>query len=208
MTVPLLLALALSFDGLFAGIAYGLRRMTIPIESMAIVAGCTFAGITGSMLLGSLVGDIVSERSTQLLAAIVLGLIGLWQLVQGWLEYVRQELKDGTKTTFRLQVQDLGFVIQVLREPTLADRDLSGRLEAREALLLGIALGLDAFGAGFAAALLAIPAVVLVPLVTLGQPGLTWLGLYIGRRFGGSLHRGKGLLLPGAVLCLLALLQL
>ena len=45
-------------------------------------------------------------------------------------------------------------MIQILRKPTVADFDKSGTISAGEALLLGIALSVDSFGAGIGASLL------------------------------------------------------
>ncbi|NLN29586.1 MAG: sporulation membrane protein YtaF, partial [Firmicutes bacterium] len=70
------------------------------------------------------------------------------------------------------------------------------------------ALGLDAFGAGLAAALLQLSAAALVPAVAGAQVVGTVAGLYLGRRYGERVAGGRGLLLPGALLCLLALFQL
>ncbi|WP_081833596.1 manganese efflux pump [Geomicrobium sp. JCM 19055] len=46
------------------------------------------------------------------------------------------------------------MVIQILKKPTAADVDNSGTISVKEAVLLGVALSLDAFGAGFGASML------------------------------------------------------
>lgn len=208
MVLPMLLALALSVDGLFAGVAYGVRGISVPKRSLIVIALCTVVCISSSMLLGGAARELVSERAMQRLGACILAAIGLWQLFQGALEYLRQQTTKGPRHLIRLRVRDLGFVVQILREPALADADASGRIDPREAVLLGMALGLDAFGAGLAAALLQISAVVLVPAVAAAQVLGTLAGLYLGRRFGRRIAQGRGLLLPGTILCLLALFQL
>lgn len=208
MVLPVLLALVLSVDGLFAGAAYGMRGISVPKRSMVIIALCTVVSIGSAMFLGGLARELVSERAMQRLGAYILAAIGLWQLFQGGLEYLRQQATGEPKGLFKLRVQDIGFVVQILREPTLADTDASGRIDPKEAVLLGMALGLDAFGAGLAAALLELSAVVLVPAVAAAQVLGTLTGLYLGKRFGRRIARGRGLLLPGALLCLLALFQL
>lgn len=208
MTLPLIFALALSLDGLFAGVAYGVRGIHIPKRSMAIIACCTMVGMSISMILGDLARDLISERTIQLLGACILGSIGLWQMFQGWVEYLRQSASEEPRGVVRLRVRDLGIVVQILREPVLADKDASGRIDPKEAILLGTALGMDSFGAGFAAALLNLGGLMIVPAVALGQVLFTATGLQLGRRFGKRLARGKGLLLPGAILCLLAIFQL
>src|SRR5690625_4276062 len=138
MTLLVLLALALSLDGLFAGIAYGIRRINIPLHSLVIIACCTAIGLSASMMLGDFAGDAISERMTRLIGVVVLGGIGVWQLFQGWIEYVRQKINE-RQDILKMQVKDLRFVLRVLREPILADTDRSGYIDIREALLLGLA---------------------------------------------------------------------
>lgn len=208
MTLPMLFAVALSMDGLFAGVAYGVRGIHIPKRSMGIIALCTMFCMGGSMLLGTMARELISERTIQLLGAGILASLGVWQMFQGWLEYMRRRATHEPRGVLRLRIQDVGIVVQILREPALADTDASGRIDPKEALLLGIALGLDSFGAGFAAALLHLGGLVLVPIVAVAQVVCTATGLHLGRTYGSRLAQGKGLLLPGAILCLLALFQL
>ena len=58
------------------------------------------------------------------------------------------------KTLVKIEIKSIGLVINVLKKPTAADLDNSGSITGIEAFILGIALSLDAFGAGFGAALL------------------------------------------------------
>lgn len=208
MALPIVFALALSFDGLFVGIAYGMRRITIPRHSLVIIAGCTMVGMSISMLLGHFFGDLISERMTQILGAVILSCIGLWHLFNGWLDYMRAQMTSNRHTLWRMHVDDIHIVVRILRKPTLADTDRSGTIEAKEAFVLGAALGMDAFAAGFAASLLSFNALLLIPLVTLGQPLLTLTGIQLGKRYGNRYARGKGLFLPGVLLCVLAIMQL
>lgn len=209
MGLPVLITLALSLDGFFVGAAYGLRRIQIPVRSLCIVALCTGVGMAVSMLLGDLAGEVISERTTQLIGAIVLGVLGLWQLVQGWIEYAANGCAHKEEPVlFRVQVKALGVVIQLLREPTRADADRSGVIDPKEALVLGMALGMDALAAGFGAAMLDFGGPFLILLVTLGLLLLTWLGLRVGRRYGHHFTGSKALFVPGALLLLVALIQL
>lgn len=208
MALPILLALALSVDGLVAGAAYGMRGISVPKRSLAVIALCTALCLGGAMLAGGVVRELVSEGAMRRLGACILGAIGFWQLLHGSLEYLRQQATGKPRGVFKVRVRDLGIVVQILREPVLADTDSSGRIDPKEAFLLGTALGLDAFGAGLAAALLQLSAAALVPAVAGAQVVGTVAGLYLGRRYGERVAGGRGLLLPGALLCLLALFQL
>ena len=65
-------------------------------------------------------------------------------MLLGWLENRRQALrKKGAhpQVLARQRLRSLGIAVQVLQEPAYADRDHSGIIEPKEALLLGVALG-------------------------------------------------------------------
>ena len=49
---------------------------------------------------------------------------------------------------YRFEIRAFGFVVQILKTPTLADFDRSGRITGMEAFVLGVALSLDSLGAG------------------------------------------------------------
>ena len=75
----------------------------------------------------------------------------------GIISIFRSERKEEPKQeekVRKLEIASLGLVIQILRKPTVADFDKSGTISAGEALLLGIALSVDSFGAGIGASLL------------------------------------------------------
>ena len=75
----------------------------------------------------------------------------------GIISIFRSERKEEPKQeekVWKLEIASLGLVIQILRKPTVADFDKSGTISAGEALLLGIALSVDSFGAGIGASLL------------------------------------------------------
>ncbi|ADO55742.1 MntP/YtaF family protein [Paenibacillus polymyxa] len=64
------------------------------------------------------------------------------------------ELQQEERTLFSLEFRKWGLVIRILRSPSAADMDRSGSISATEAVWLGIALSVDAFGAGLGAAML------------------------------------------------------
>lgn len=65
------------------------------------------------------------------------------------------------KTLLNLEVRSLGIVIHILRKPMSADIDKSGVINGIEAVLLGFALSIDAFGAGIGAAILGFSPIVM-----------------------------------------------
>src|SRR5690606_4145508 len=71
-------------------------------------------------------------------------------------------------------------VKKVLRSPHEADLDQSGTISKHEAILLGMALALDAFGAGIAASLLDYSAFITALFVAMMSGIFLMIGLKLG----------------------------
>ena len=181
-----ILAIAVSLDSFGVGITYGLRKITIPFLSIIIISCFSGAVIGVSMQAGTWLTAYLSPQLANDVGATILVLIGLWALYQYFqslkgqrseqshnedkhneLENDRSEHNvmnvvslQTTATVFRVELKRLGLVIQILRTPQTADFDSSGTISSSEAIMLGIALSLDALGAGIGAALLGLHPVV------------------------------------------------
>lgn len=134
------------------------------------------------MQAGSWMSTYLSPHAASAFGATILVLIGFWALFQYYQNLKRQRVEEAqvkiksnglnneriegsslntvelhaTSTVFRVELKRLGVVIQILRTPQTADFDASGIISSPEAIMLGIALSLDAFGAGIGAALLGV----------------------------------------------------
>jgi len=215
MGVALLMAVALSLDGFGVGLAYGLRRIRIPISSLIVIALCTVFAMGISMLFGSWVALWLRFIPARLLGATILLTLGFFQLAKAiWTR--NQEIfpqavpamavavqKPVLEPVFRFQLSFLGLVIQVLKTPHIADVDGSGGISLRESLLLGSALAMDAFASGIGAAMAG------MTLSVIGIVALTQIMmLYLGQQMVGKIPENwtaKAEYLPGVVLILVGL---
>lgn len=166
----LVLAFAVSLDGFGVGVMYGLRRIRIPLGPLAVISLWSGGVIFASMLIGKWMAAFLSPLAAKKIGALILIGIGIWALVQ----ILRQRGEDheaakektdvavpgigeiaaqGERSIFTWELRRFGLVIQILRTPTVADVDRSGNISVSEAMLLGLALSLDSFGAGIGAAL-------------------------------------------------------
>lgn len=203
MGAPLVLALALSFDGFLVGLTYGLRGVRLPWRSLLILAGCTGAAMSLAIFGGLLAIAWVPERAAHLLGAAILIALGLWRLLEAWVHG-----RAGGGSLLRFRIPGLGVIVEVLQDPLRADRDLSGAIDPREAVVLGLVLALDAGAAGLAAAYLVSEKLLLVLCVTAGLPLLTLVGVNLGRMRLAQALRRRGPLLPAMALIVWGLLQL
>jgi len=214
MGVAMLMAVALSLDGFGVGLAYGLRRIRIPISSLIAIALCTVFAMGISMLFGSWVTLWLRVIPARLLGATILLTLGFFQLARAIRNRQREILplavpamavviqKPMLEPVFRFQLSFFGLVIQVLKTPDIADVDGSGGISLRESLLLGSALAMDAFASGIGAAMAG------MTLSVIGIVALTQiLMLRLGQQMAGKIpeYWTAKAELPGVVLILVGL---
>jgi putative sporulation protein YtaF len=215
MGLAILMAVALSLDGFGVGLAYGLRRIRIPVSSLIVIAMCTVFAMGVSMLFGSLIKLWLTFVPARLLGSLILLALGLFQLCRALLNRNQETLPEAvpalaviqeksiSEPEFRFQLEFLGFVIQVLKTPQIADVDGSGGISLKESFLLGSALAMDAFASGIGAAMAGMTLSV-IGLVALTQ--IIMLGL--GQQMAGKIPENwtsKAEYLPGTVLILIGL---
>ncbi|MBU5350663.1 MntP/YtaF family protein [Paenibacillus barcinonensis] len=112
------------------------------------------------------------------------------------------------RMVFTLELRKLGVVIQILRSPSKADMDNSGSISTQEAMLLGIALSLDAFGAGLGAALLGFPTLWTALVIAVFSGALLSLGMKVGLRFAAQRWMQKLAILPALLLMIMGVIKL
>lgn len=215
MGVALLMAVALSLDGFGVGLAYGLRRIRIPMSSLIVIALCTVVAMGISMLFGSWVTLWFKFIPARLLGASILLALGIFQLSRAIWNRKRETFpqavpvmavalqKPVLEPIFRFQFRFLGLVIQVLKTPDIADVDGSGGISLRESLLLGSALAMDAFAGGIGAAMAGMTLSV-IAIVALTQI----IMLRLGQQMAGKIPENwttKAEYLPGTVLIIVGL---
>ncbi|MCL6602799.1 MAG: sporulation membrane protein YtaF [Paenibacillus sp.] len=215
----LLLAFALSLDGFGVGITYGLRKMKIPLLSILIISLCSGVVICVSMQVGVLLARVVSPHVASVVGAVILVLMGGWSLVQ-MLMQKEQDHEDmdtlplklleplDKPAVFSLELRHLGIVIQILRTPSSADMDDSGSISSAEAMVLGIALSLDAFGAGLGAALLGFHPVWTSLFIAMFSGTFLVIGMKTGLRFAGSYWMKRAAVLPALMLIFMGIMKL
>ncbi len=199
-----LLGIAVSFDGFGVGFAFGLRKLRIPLLSLLIVCGFSAASVFASMQAGNAVSRLLRPAVASGIGGIILILVGAW--------LIRQALQDKTappeKTAGEVNKCGLPALSVVLREPSLADGDNSGSISAREAILLGVTLALDALGAGFGAAMIGLSPAAAALAVAAGKFMFVSAGLFLGKRYAEDSGEKRTAVLSGMVLLILGLVHL
>ncbi|UKS24201.1 MntP/YtaF family protein [Paenibacillus sp. HWE-109] len=234
----LILAFAVSLDGFGVGVMYGLRKIRIPLLSIGIISLWSGIIIYSSMQIGVLMSSFMSPIVAQRIGAFILIGIGVWALAQtrqksqeessklteqasvsgvqadsamrtlGANELASYDTLQRTKEILNIELKRFGLVIQILRTPSIADVDKSGNISASEATLLGLALSLDAFGAGIGAALIGFVPLLTASVISIASGSFIALGLRIGFRYAEMKWMKKLSILPGCVLIVMGLLKM
>ncbi|OPH54667.1 sporulation membrane protein YtaF [Paenibacillus ferrarius] len=123
-------------------------------------------------------------------------------------ELIALDTLQRTKEILNIELKRFGLVIQILRTPSIADVDKSGNISASEATLLGLALSLDAFGAGIGAALIGFVPLMTASVISISSGSFIALGLRVGFRYAEMNWMKKLSILPGCVLILMGLLKM
>ena len=201
----ILLAFAVSLDSFSVGFTYGLRKMQIPFKSILVIACCSAITLLAAMGVGNSIATFLSPAIADKIGGLVLVLIGGWVLYQFFRPSSQSNVRPEEKTLVNFEIKSLGLVIHILRRPMAADFDKSGTITGIEAFLLGLALSLDAFGAGIGAALLGYSPWMMAILVALMSSVFVWSGMMCGRVFSEIRWIKKCSFLPGLVLILIGI---
>ncbi|WP_096153021.1 MULTISPECIES: sporulation membrane protein YtaF [Bacillus] len=205
----LLLAFAVSLDSFSVGLTYGLRKMRMPLKSLAIIATCSAMALLLAMFVGTLITNFLSPKVAETIGGSILVLLGMWVLYQFFRSsQQKDEVCVGEKMILNLEIKSLGVVINILRKPTEADFDKSGSITGLEAFFLGVALSLDAFGAGIGAALLGFSPIIMALSVALMSSLFVISGIRIGQIFSNISWVQKFAFLPGVLLIVIGVIKL
>ena len=168
-----LLVIAVSLDGLGVGISYGIQKTRIPLLPIAIIMCCSGFMVFISMTIGDALKRFINPGLSENLGALILIGIGCFTLAKLVQANNDQSTEPETSTV-------ITEVKKVFRSPQKADLDHSGTISKQEAILLGMALALDAFGAGFAASLLHYSVMLTAVLVATMSGMFLFIGLKLG----------------------------
>ncbi|MCU9614176.1 sporulation membrane protein YtaF [Caldibacillus lycopersici] len=181
----LLLAFAVSIDSFNVGFTYGLRKVQIPFHAIIIIACCSGLALYFASILGVYMGTFLSPSISSTVGGIILILLGIWALVQFFKTSKDNQAVDVStekveKVLLKLEWKSAGIVIHILKKPLTADLDHSGKITGFEAVLLGMALSLDALGAGIGSSMLGFSPLILAITVGVMSAFFAAAGIRIG----------------------------
>jgi len=198
-----LLALAISLDNFCVGVAYGVRKINLPLQANLIISLASGIAIFVSMLAGDALSNYLSFHTAAFLGALIIFLTGFLIILQAWWQKWKNGI--GEEGCIDIRIKSLGIVIRILNDPSKADLDHSGVISNSEALVLGVALALNALGAGFGAAMEGLSPWLTSLTAGIFSFALIALGVKIGEKYMSNLLGDKIAVVSGAVLIFLGI---
>jgi putative sporulation protein YtaF len=203
-----ILAFAVSLDSFSVGLTYGMRNMFIPLKSIVIISMCSAVSLMLSMVLGKGIARFFSPELTERVGGFILVILGVYVLYQFFRPEDSSPSRSEEKMLWKLEIKSFGVVIHILKKPTAADFDQSGSITGIEAVMLGLALSLDAFGAGIGAALLGYSPIYLAVIVAVMSSCFLSMGIKCGKVLSGFKWMRAFSFIPGVLLIMLGIWRL
>jgi len=202
------LALAVSMDSFNVGFTYGLRNINIPFHSILIIAFCSGLVLYCASLFGTFFQSVLSVEATHMIGGIILISLGIWAIIQFFktskehhlIANDDREVDKKEEILVKFEIKAIGVVIQILKKPIKADFDNSGTINGWEAVFLGLALSLDAFGAGIGSSMLGFSPIILAISVGFMSSLFAFLGIKTGKFLVGQKWIRSLAFLPGLLL--------
>ncbi|WP_231881844.1 sporulation membrane protein YtaF [Anaerosporomusa subterranea] len=206
MLYVILLGFAVSFDALLAGVAYGVRKITVPFSSLLVVGAVTAVCTAVAMIAAQGTGMLIAPQSAVMIGAFLLLLIGLWSVFQ---EYLIKRLTPRRSDDLpQLRIKLGKLIVNILADPEAVDIDHSRSISPSEAIFLGLALGLDNMVATFAAELLGVLPLYTPLVMAVIQMGLIWSGITFASRLLPESVKERFPYLPGTLLIIMSVLRI
>ena len=205
------LAFAVSLDGFTVGITYGLKNIEIKFVSLFIISLASGITMLVSLTLGNFLTLFLQPQWAERIGAVILIFIGFYLFYQSFKIFLEEAIdyQDdiNIKDLYTIEIESLGLIINILKQPVKADLDYSGVISKREAIILGIALAMDAFGGGIGAGLAGYSPVITSISTFLWKFVLLKTGIYLGRNVKIEEFGNKFKLIPGLILVVLGIIQ-
>lgn len=204
----LLFSLAVSADGFLVGLAYGFKKIKIPFISLILIACASAGAVTLSMLLGQGITMLIDPQKASMLGGLIIIGIGLYFIMEAYREHLLRQVKNQQDPVLRFNVKPLGIIVHIILEPESADMDASGEISPREAFFLGLALAMDALGAGIGMAMAGYNILLTALGVGLLKFILVNAGLFWGSIFQADKKLSWSSLLTGGIFIIIGLIQI
>lgn len=206
LLLSIAIAIAANLDNLGVGIAYGIQKIKISHMANLIIAFISFAATWLSAEIGKAITFYLSPQTANVIGALLLFSVGVWVFIQPILTAIKSN-----QPILDLQLCGERFYIgptEILSYPERADIDNSRSVGYWEAVILGIALSINALAGGFAAGTVDISSLIEATLVGIFSFITIITGYYFGIKYAAEQIGKYATVISGTLLMVIGVHQL
>ncbi|MBP8820055.1 MAG: sporulation membrane protein YtaF [Syntrophomonadaceae bacterium] len=203
-----LFALAVSADGFAVGMAYGIGKIRIPFFSLLVISLASALAVSLSMLCGKGLTELLSPQMSSYVGAIIILGLGVYFLLTAGKDKINSLENSQEEPLLAFSIKPLGIIVQILKQPSRADFDCSGEISTSEAFFLGLALAMDALGAGIGIAMTGSNILYTAICVGMLKFILVNSGIFLGSKINARELKAVTALVPGLVFVAIGIMEL
>ena len=203
-----LFALAVSADGFAVGMAYGIGKIRIPFFSLLVISLASALAVSLSMLCGKGLAELLSPQMSSYMGAIIILGLGVYFLLTAGKDKINSLENSQEEPLLAFSIKPLGIIVQILKQPSRADFDCSGEISTSEAFFLGLALAMDALGAGIGIAMTGSNILYTAICVGMLKFILVNSGIFLGSKINARELKAVTALVPGLVFVAIGIMEL
>lgn len=192
----LLFTLSANLDSVAVGIAYGIKKIKIGLLSNLFISSITVLGTLVSMLAGKGLTAILPSWLTHFIGAGVILVLGLYLTVQSMFQ-----LCSNSKI---VALKDMENMLDYAQK---SDKDISGYIEPRETIAIGVGLTLNNVGMGIAAGAAGVGIWETVVFTAVFSLFFITFGIFLGNKIAGSFIGKYSALISGIMLLGLGIVE-
>lgn len=202
----ILIGIATNLDNLGIGLTYGIRKIRVPLKTNIVISLLSGLAMVLSCYAGHILKHILPLNIGNTLGGMLVSIIGLYTVID-YFHNVRKQNSNYQSDIIK-QGDKFKDIRGIMDDPCRADKDYSGDISAREALLLGTALAINCLGTGIGAGMTGVFVWSLSLSVMFFSFISISLGVYIGRKYASQHLGGRATVLAGLVLFLVGLYEI
>ena len=184
----LLFALSANADNFVVGLSYGICKIKIGLASSLLVSLITMAGTIFSMSLSRILVNYIPGNSANLIGGIMLMLIGGWTIVESLLKRVQ--------------------TVEILKNPEKADKDNSSHIDAKESIILALALSINNIGLGIGASITGLNILLTSALTFIFSIIMLVVGCFLGSFYLSKLFSKRATIISGLIIIALGIYEI
>lgn len=184
----LLFAISANIDNFVVGTSYGIKKIKIGFVSNFLISLISVAGTLLSMSFSKIIIDFAPKNISNLIGSIILILVGIFTIIKPLSGYKHSD--------------------DILENPEKADKDNSSNIDAKESIILALALTVNNVGLGIGAGITGLNIMITSLLTLVFSMLMIRVGYCLGSNYLSKLFNKKATIISGLIIIVLGIFEM